>query len=114
MAALDHFNQLHPSDQGELLVGLVSRHRQRLLATLALEIMEHLEPEEMSDVCQRLDSQTLYLVFMDVAANILNNLLSEQAREMLAGMKQFMDLLALPWDPDDTAGGMTPENPMMC
>ena len=80
--------------------------------------MEHLESEEMSDVCQRLDSQTLYLVFdetrLDVAANILNNLLSEQAREMLAGMKQFMDLLALPWDPDDTAGRMTPENSMIC
>ena len=49
-AALAFFRQIHPADQGEILVGLARESRQELLTRLTpdeiAQILDYIEPEE--------------------------------------------------------------------
>ena len=121
-SALTLFNELHPVDQGELLVGLAREPQQELLAVLppeeTAEILEHLEREEAVEVAEGMAAPDLSEVLdetrADVAADILRHLPEEQSRETLGTMHAAQEVIPLLGYADDTAGGlMTPEYPVV-
>ena len=83
--ALSFFLRIHPVDQSEVLVELSREHRESLLKTLTAEstaaILEHLEDQELLEVCRDITTPGLATVLdhisPDVAADVLNNLPAE-------------------------------------
>src|ERR687892_156692 len=121
-AALAFFRQIHPADQGEILVGLAREPRQELLTWLTpdetAEILDHIEPEEAVGVFEGVEapvvSQILDEASPDVAADILNDLPVDRSWEILGGMKDTEEVVPLLQYPDDTAGGlMIPDYPVV-
>ena len=121
-AALAFFRQMHPADQGDVLMELGAKSRQPLLAELVPaevgEILEHVEPEEALQLIQGLDIGSLCRILdetrADVAADILNDLPLEQSQEILGGMRDAEDVISLLEHADDTAGGlMVPHYPVV-
>ena len=121
-SALALFHELHPVEQGEVLVELAREPQQELLTSLppeeTAEILEHLQPEEAVEVSEGIKAPDLSEILdetrPDVAADILKHLPQEQSRETLEGMEEAEDVTPLLQYPDDSAGGlMTPEYPMV-
>jgi magnesium transporter len=121
-AALAFFRQIHPADQGEILVELAREPRQELLTWLTPdetgEILDHIEPEEAVGLFEGIEaplvSQILDEASPDVAADILNDLPLGRSWEILAGMKDTGEVVPLLQHPDDTAGGvMIPDYPVV-
>ena len=121
-SALALFNQLHPVDQGEVLMELADEPRTEVLTALSPEatadILEHLEPEEAAEVTEAMEalalSQILDEARPDVAADILRQLSEERSQETLEGMAEAEEVIPLLQYPDDTAGGlMTPDFPLV-
>jgi magnesium transporter len=121
-AALAFFRQIHPADQGDILVELAREPRQELLTWLTpdetAEILEHIEPEEAVGLFEGVNalvvSQILDEASPDVAADILNDLPVDRSWEILGGMKDTEEVVPLLQYPDDTAGGvMIPDYPVV-
>jgi magnesium transporter len=121
-AALAFFRQIHPADQGEILVELAQESRQELLTWLTpdetAEILDHIEPEEAVGLFEGLEapvvSQILDEASPDVAADILNDLPLDRSWEILGGMRDTEEVVPLLQHPDDTAGGvMIPDYPVV-
>ena len=119
-SALALFGQLHPVDQGTVLMGLAHGPQLNILTELTpgatAEILENIEPEDAAEVTERLEttalSQILDEVSSDVAADILRLLPRERSQETLAAMQAALEVVPLLGYPDDTAGGlMTPDYP---
>ena len=121
-SALAFFRQIHPADQGDVLVEMDDQIRLKMLAALlpdeTAEIIEHIEPEDAVDVFEGLDVATLSSILdetrADVAADILNDLPREMSRDILEGMTESEDVTPLMGHADDTAGGlMIPDYPVV-
>src|SRR5918992_702702 len=121
-AALAFFRQIHPADQGEILVELAQESRQELLTWLTpdetAEILDHIEPEEAVGLFEGVEaplvSQILDQASPDVAADILNDLPLDRSWEILGGMRDTEEVVPLLQHPDDTAGGgMIPDYPVV-
>jgi magnesium transporter len=121
-AALAFFRQIHPADQGEILVELGREPRQKLLAWLTpdetAEILDHIEPEEAVGLFEGIEApvvaQILDEASPDVAADILNDLPLDRSWEILGGMRDTQEVVPLLQHPDDTAGGlMIPDYPVV-
>jgi magnesium transporter len=121
-AALAFFRQIHPADQGEILVELGRERRQQLLTWLTPdetgEILDHIEPEEAVGLFEGIEaplvSQVLDEASPDVAADILNDLPLSRSWEILGGMRDTEEVIPLLQHPDDTAGGvMIPDYPVV-
>jgi magnesium transporter len=121
-SALAFFRQIHPADQGDVLVEMDDQVRLKMLAALlpdeTAEIIEHIEPEDAVDVFEGVDVATLSLILdetsADVAADILNDLPPQVSREVLAGMTDSAEVAPLLGHADDTAGGlMVPDYPVV-
>src|ERR671914_1115285 len=121
-AALAFFRQVHPADQGEILVELGRGPRQELLTWLTpdeiAQTLDHIEPEEAVGLFEGVEapvvSQILDEASPDVAADILKNLPLDRSWEILEGMRDTEEVVPLLQHPDDTAGGvMTPHYPVV-
>jgi magnesium transporter len=121
-AALAFFRQIHPADQGEILVGLARESRQELLTRLTpdevAQILDHIEPVEALRLFEGVEapvvSQILDEASPDVAADILKDLPLDQSWEILGGMRDTEEVVPLLQHPDDTAGGvMIPDYPVV-
>ncbi len=117
-AAMGLFGELHPADQGEVLVGLTGGQREVMLEAMSsldtAEMLEHLEVDEAAAVMEGVRGADLAEVLdqtgADVAADILKQMPVEEAAEVLAAMVDAQDVLSLLPYEEDTAGGlMTPE-----
>jgi magnesium transporter len=120
--ALSFFSRIHPVDQAGILVELSREDRQKLLEALPPEsiaaILEHLEDEELLEVCAGLMTpglaEVLDLTSPDVAADLLNDLPAARSQEILESMRDAAEVMPLLKHPDDSAGGlMTPDFPVM-
>ena len=118
--ALALFGQLHPVDQGAVLMGLAHLPQLEMLTELTpgatAEILENIEPEEAAELTERLETTVLSEILdeacPDVAADILRLLPRERSQETLAAMQAALEVVPLLGYPDDTAGGlMTPNYP---
>lgn len=121
-SALPLFKELHPVDQGEVLLELEPEQCLELLADLTAketaQILEHLGPEEALVVAAGLDPLVLPLILdetrPDVAADILRRLPQEQSQETLEAMEGAGEVAPLLGYADETAGGlMVPEYPVV-
>jgi magnesium transporter len=121
-SALAFFRQIHPADQGEVLVEMDDRVRLKMLAALlpdeTAEIIEHIEPEDAVNVFEGVDAATLSSILdetsADVAADILKDLPPQRSRDILEGMTDSQDVTPLMGHADDTAGGlMVPDYPVV-
>jgi magnesium transporter len=108
------FVDLHPADQGEVLVALSSEPRAVLLGALTpgstAEVLEHLEPDEAAQVVEELRGSELSTILdeasPDVAADVLKQMPLEQSEEVLGTMAESEDVISLLRYPDETAGGL--------
>ncbi len=113
-AALGRFSQLHPVDQGEVLMELPRGVCLELLAGLSpdetAEILEHLEPEETAEMSQGLASGVLAQILEqtrpDAAADLLQLLPEDRAEEILQAMEDADEVVSLLRYRKDTAGGL--------
>gem|GEM_PF-1757936 len=114
-AALTRFNQLHPADQGAVLVELALEGRKgelldKLPPDVAAEVLEHLDPEEAVEVSEGVAPPVLSRILdetsPDVAADILQELPEERSREVLRGMHGTDQVTSLLEHPEDSAGGV--------
>ncbi len=113
-AALGRFSQLHPVDQGEVLMELPRGVCLELLAGLSpdetAEILEHLEPEETAEMYQGLASGVLAQILEqtrpDAAADLLQLLPEDRAEEILQAMEDADEVVSLLQYRKDTAGGL--------
>lgn len=121
-SALAFLRQIHPADQGDVLVEIDDQIRLDLLAGLApgetAEIIEHIEPEEAVEIFEGVADATLAKILdetsADVAADILNDLSPGRSRDVLEGMSDSEDVALLLEHADDTAGGlMIPDYPVV-
>ena len=116
--ALRLFNELHPVDQGDVLVDLPPDSRQELLSGMppgsSADILEHLTVDEAAQVSEQLQAPLLAHILdeasPDVAADVLRNIPEEQSEETLEAMEESADVIPLLQYPDDSAGGiMSPD-----
>ena len=121
-SALALLEQLHPVDQGEVLVGLAPELMLELLADLptrqTADILDHLPPEEAVEIAEGILAQKLPQILdetrPEVAADILRHLPQEQSQETLEAMAEAAVVTPLLAYADETAGGlMTPEYPVV-
>ena len=121
-SALTFFRLIHPVDQSEVLVDLSREHRQNLLVALPAQgtaaILEHLDDQELLEVCRDITTPGLATVLdyisPDVAADILNSLSAETFKEILGTMRDPSEVIPLLQHRHDSAGGlMTPDYPVV-
>ena len=102
--------ELHPVDQGEVLLELDQAILSELSVEEIVQILERLDPDDSFEIAAGIDSRALPVILdrtrPDVAADILRNLPSEQSREILAAMTEADEIAPLLGYPDDTAGGL--------
>ncbi len=102
--------EMHPVDQGEVLLELEEALLSELSVEEIVQILERVDPEESSEIAAGIDSRALSVILdrtrPDVAADILRNLPAEQSRETLAVMTEAAEIAPLLGYPDDTAGGL--------
>ena len=120
--ALPPFRELHPADQGDVVLELTRERQQELLNALesreVAQVLKQLDPDEAAEVSSALGAQTLSEALdaggPDVAADVLNLLPEEQAQEVLEGMQSALEVTSLLQYPGESAGGlMTPEYPVV-
>ena len=121
-SALVLLRELHPVDQGEVLLELGPELCWELLADLTAketaQILGHLDMDEALVVTAGIDPKVLPLILdetrSDVAADILRQLPSEQSQETLEAMAEAQEVAPLLVYADETAGGlMVPEYPVV-
>jgi magnesium transporter len=113
-SALAFFRQIHPADQGDVLVAIRDWIRLILLAVQepseTAEIIEHIEPEEAVSIFVGMDVETLINILdetrQDVVADILNDLPASLSRDILEGMSESVAVAPLLEHADDTAAGL--------
>src|SRR5918999_1716239 len=121
-AALAFFRQIHPADQGEILIELARGPRHELLTWLTpdetAQILDHIEPEEAVGLFEGVEAPVVSRILdeasPDVVTDILKGLPLDRSWEILGGMKDTEEVVPLLQHPDDTAGGvMTPDYPVV-
>ena len=118
--ALALLDDLHPADQGDVLVDLPSDSRQEILDELPPEdtadIFEHLTEDEVAQVSEQLATEQLADVLdetdPDVAADVLQNIPGYRLEPTLEEMEEADAVAPLLEYTDESAGGvMDPEAP---
>ncbi len=116
--ALALLDQLHPADQGDLLVELPQQTQQDIIGEIAhqttADIFEYMDPDEAVQVAApitpRMLADILDRVDADVAADVLRGIPEEQTNRTLEAMTESREVIPLLEYADDTAGGlMNPE-----
>ena len=113
-AALDMLSRMFPADQGLTLVELNRAERNTILGLLALEhtahILEHLSPQEASQLADGVDPQVLSGILdastLDIAADVLRRLPRQQSEEVHGMMSRQEALGPLLQYPDRSAGSL--------
>ena len=120
--ALARLRQLHPVDQGEVLLGLAEDSRIQLLESLTLaetaDILEELDPQGAARVSEVMNAASLAQILdqtkPDAAADILQLLPEDKLQETLQEMADAQEVATLLQYRKDTAGGlMTPDYPVV-
>ena len=121
-AALSLFRQLHPVDQGEVLVGLTGGVRLKLTEALSpgetADILELMEPQGAARVSEGISAEALAKILdqtrPDAAADILQLLPDDQADETIQDMSDAEEVVSLLQYRQDSAGGvMTLDYPVV-
>ena len=120
--AVARLRQLHPVDQGEVLLGLAADARIQLLESLSLaetaDILEELEPQGAALVSEVMNAASLAQILdqtkPDAAADILQLLPEDKLEETLNEMAEAQEVASLLQYRKDTAGGlMNPDYPVV-
>ena len=108
--AVAMLKELHPVDQGEVLLELDQAVLSELSVEEIVQILERLDPDESSEIAAGIDSRALAVILdrtrSDMAADILRHLPADRARETLAAMTEADEIAPLLGYSDETAGGL--------
>ena len=108
--AVAMLKEMQPVDQGEVLLELDQAILSELSVEEIVQILEHLDTDESSEIAAGIDSRALAVILdrtrSDVAADILRHLPTDRARETLAAMTEADDIAPLLGYSDETAGGL--------
>ena len=108
--AVAMLKELHPVDQGEVLLELDQAVLSELSVEEIVQILERLDPDESSEIAAGIDSRALAVILdrtrSDMAADILRHLPADRARETLAAMMEADEIAPLLGYSDETAGGL--------
>ena len=112
--ALAQFRQLHPVDQGEVLVSIGDSTRDQLLEALSpgetADILDEMEPQRAADLSRGMQTETLVHILEqarpDTAADILQLLPKETLDQTLQSMSDAQEVASLLQYREDTAGGL--------
>ena len=113
-SALARFRQLHPVDQGEVLVSIAEDTQLLLLEALSpaetADILEEMEPQVAAKVSKEMQPESLAHILEqtspDAAADILQLLPEENLEETLQTMSNGPEVASLLQYREDTAGGL--------
>ena len=102
--------ELHPVDQGEVLLELDQAVLSELSVEEIVQILERLDPDESSEIAAGIDSRALAVILdrtrSDMAADILRHLPADRARVTLAAMTEADEIAPLLGYSDETGGGL--------
>jgi magnesium transporter len=112
--ALAILQNLHPSDQAELLDELEAADQVTILPALdpgnSADILEEMDEDKAAELVAALPTDTVISIVdemePDEAADLLGDLKPDQARAVLAGVEDPEELRPLLLHPDDSAGGL--------
>ena len=108
--AVAMLKELHPVDQGEVLLELDQAVLSELSVEEIVQILERLDPDESSEIAAGIDSRALAVILdrtrSDMAADILRHLPADRARETLAAMTEADEIAPLLGYSDEIAGGL--------
>ncbi len=108
--AVAMLKELHPVDQGEVLLELDQAVLTELSVEEIVQILERLDPDESSEIAAGIDSRALAGILdrtrSDMAADILRHLPADRGRETLAAMTEADEIAPLLGYSDETAGGL--------
>ena len=112
--ALAQFRQLHPVDQGEVLVTIVASTRLQILEALSpgetADILSEMEPQGAADLSRGMEPEILAHILEqtrpDAAADILQLLPQEKLDQTLQSMSDAQEVASLLDYREDTAGGL--------
>ncbi len=112
--ALAQFRQLHPVDQGEVLVGISESNRLQLLESLSpgetADILAEMEPQGATRLSKGMQPEALAHILEqtkpDAAADILQLLPEEYLDKTLQSMSDAPEVASLLEYGQDTAGGL--------
>ena len=108
--AVAMLKEMHPVDQGEVLLELDQAVLSELSVEEIVQILERLDPDESSEIAAGIDSRALAVILdrtrSDMAADILRHLPADRARETLAAMMEADEIAPLLGYSDETAGGL--------
>ena len=108
--AVAMLKEMQPVDQGEVLLELDQAILSELSVEEIVQILEHLDTDESSEIAAGIDSRALAVILdrtrSDVAADILRHLPADRARETLAAMMEADEIAPLLGYSDEIAGGL--------
>ena len=112
--ALAQFRQLHPVDQGEVLVTIVASTRLQILEALSpgetADILSEMEPQGAAELSRGMEPEILAHILEqtrpDAAADILQLLPQEKLDQTLQSMSDAQEVASLLEYREDTAGGL--------
>ncbi|MGW8319004.1 MAG: magnesium transporter, partial [Candidatus Promineifilaceae bacterium] len=112
--ALAILQNLHPSDQAELLDELEAADQVTILPALdpgnSADILEEMDEDKAAELVAALPTDTVISIVdemePDEAADLLGDLKPDQARAVLAGVEDPEEIRPLLLHPDDSAGGL--------
>ncbi len=113
-AARELLVSMHPADQADLYLSLDDSDRETMLALLHAEgianILEHLDPEPLEELVDRIPRSTLARVLdltkNDIAADVLRMLAPSDAARTLSNMASASEITPLLVHEDESAGGL--------
>ena len=113
-SALARFRQLHPVDQGEVLVSMPERTQLLLLGALfpaeTADILEEMDPQVAAGLSKEMQTESLAHILEqtdpDAAADILQLLPQQNLDETLQTMSNGPEVASLLQYRNDTAGGL--------
>ena len=108
------FRQLHPVDQGEVLVTIVASTRLQILEALSpgetADILSEMEPQGAAELSRGMEPEILAHILEqtrpDAAADILQLLPQEKLDQTLQSMSDAQEVASLLEYREDTAGGL--------
>ena len=102
--------EMHPVDQGEVLLELEEAVLSELSVEEIVQILERVDPDESSEIAAGIDARALPVVLdrlrPDVAADILRQLPADRFRETLDAMTEADEIAPLLDYSDESAGGL--------
>ena len=108
--AIALLRELHPVDQGEVLLELDQAILSELSVEEIVQILERLDTDESLEIAAGIDSRALPVILdrvrPDVAADILQNLPEGRSREALAAMTEADEITPLLSYSEESAGGL--------